>query len=138
VIDRPAVATRVAASAFALCVGACDSPPEPGPPPQPSTTASVELEPGALVEGPTSVLGLRVPVGAEVATEMTDYAVWTVQMRPEIVANYVRARVDGNAVVGARRTVFDGVTLKVPGDTSRLTIIVEPTTFGTRVMMKRR
>ena len=84
-------------------------------------------------------MGLHMPLGAEVGADSGDYAVWSIERRSDLVSNYIRARVDGDAVVGPRRTVFDHVTPKgVDTQDIKVTIMVEPSAFGTRVLMRRR
>jgi hypothetical protein len=70
------------------------------------------LEPGELIEGKETVLGLKVPRDLRVTISTKDRGIAEGRVETERVANYVRARVkDGKVTVGASSTVFEGVKL---------------------------
>ena len=109
-----------------------------GPPPPPDTNAASSPAParpkpaapvdhlanGELAEGKDSIFGLRMPHVMELQWKFPTEGLAVGDVEPELVANYVRARVSGGKLsVGASQTLFEDV--HVGTDTRPLRIKIE-------------
>jgi hypothetical protein len=110
---------RLAALAATACLvcAACRKEPTPTASPAPAPTASAKgadrLLPGELAEGSEKVLGLVLPRDLRIERGFNDSALAKSTLRPEPIANYLRARVEGGKVeVGVARTVFNDAHVK--------------------------
>lgn len=104
------------ASATVGLLVACRKDPNAGAPAEPSTAPSAAPAPadhlakGELVESKEKLFALALPRDLKPAYAFPDVAVARGEVEPELVANYVRARVSGGKVtIGASQTVFDNV-----------------------------
>jgi hypothetical protein len=103
--------------AAAACRGKGENPPPPrltwGQPPKPVD----HLAKNELVEGKETALGLVLPRDLKIVSGSRESVVARGDVAPELVANYIRARVGGGSVtLGAAQTRFERVTvLKEPG-----------------------
>lgn len=124
----------MAATACLVCA-ACRKEPtpkaSPAPPePAPSATSADRLLPGELAEGSQKVFGLVLPRNVRLEGAFNDSAFAKSTLRPEPIANYVRARVEGGSVeVGVARTVFNDAHVKgaPPGKRVRIEVSLEDT-----------
>jgi hypothetical protein len=87
--------------------------PVPAPSPSSSVRAADRLLPGELAEGPDRPMGLAIPRDMHLLRVFDDSAIARGRVAAEAVANYVRKRVDAQAVeIGTGRTVFPKAHVK--------------------------
>jgi hypothetical protein len=113
------IAQRLAAMAATACLvcAACRKEPTPKASPAPAPIVSAagadRLLPGELAEGTEKVFGLVLPRDLRIERAFDDSALAKSTLRPEPIAHYVRARVEGgNVEVGVARTVFNDAHVK--------------------------
>jgi hypothetical protein len=113
-----------ALATLAAFAGACKR--EPPPPPAPPAPVD-QLAPGEVVEGKDKAFALPLPRHTKVTGRFDTSVTVRSPLKPEDLANFVRARVkDGNVVAGGAATTFEDVV--VPAEPQRrLTIEVRKT-----------
>ena len=116
--------------AVALLTFACGCKRKP-PPPPPAPVAPVDqLAPNEIVEGKEKAFSLPLPRHATVTARFDTSVTVRSPLKPEDLANFVRARVkEGNIVAGGAATRFENVV--VPTEPQRrLTIDVRRSTYS--------
>jgi hypothetical protein len=119
------VRLTVVAAALAVASG-CKSKPPPSDPAPPSAPAD-HLATNEVVEGKEKAFSLPLPFHAQVTAKFKDAITVRSPLKPEELANFVRARVkEGNVIPGGASTTFENVI--VPAEpTRRLSIEVRRT-----------
>lgn len=106
-ITSRALVLLLAAVAAACKRPAPTEPADAAPPPPPDHLAT-----GEVVAGTEMAFGLTLPRASRVVGRYTGSVVARSPLSPELVSNFVRARVKGGrCIVGATSTVFDHVVL---------------------------
>ncbi len=124
---------RIAVWAACLGLVACRKEPPPpeatetrSAPPKAATSAAPadHLAKGELVAGKEKAFALVLPRDLKLAWSFPDVALARGDVEPELVANYVRARVGGGTVtIGASQTLFEGVRVAAePGKDLRIKV----------------
>lgn len=118
-----AVAIAFSAAALSAACKSKQAPPEPPPPPAPVD----HLATNEVVEGKEKAFALPLPFYSQVTGRFQTSITVRSALKPEELANFVRARVkEGNIVVGGASTTFENVI--VPAEPARkLTIEVRRT-----------
>lgn len=116
----------VALVTLAASSGACKRKPPPPPAPPPPVD---QLAPNEIVEGTDKAFALPLPRHTRVTGRFDTSVTARSPLKPEDLANFVRARVkEGNVVAGGAATTFEDVV--VPAEPQRrLTIEVRKTTL---------
>lgn len=124
----------VALVAAALALSGCERDREPAP--APSAAVVEAADPDMLLEGPLVVMGLRLPVGADVSGKNLTAASVRVPHPMEKVASYLRAHLDAPSVdTGPQKTVFSQARPKGVSTGPLLKIVVVRRLFGTELLI---
>ena len=121
-MHKPALAVVVA-----VLASGCERGTDGAAPYRPAPSASVaplpidHLAPGELAEGPEKAFGLAIPRTFRVGRRFDDSVFASGAASPETVANYVRRRIEAEAVeIGPTRTIFVRARVKGVGPNSPL------------------
>lgn len=105
-------------------------------PPAPSAVVVEAADPEMLLEGPLVVMGLRLPVGAEISGKNVTAASVRVPHPMEKVASYLRAHLEAPSVdTGPQKTVFSQARPKGATSGPLLKIVVVRRLFGTELLI---
>jgi hypothetical protein len=127
-VARLRLITLCAAAWFTAAAGmGCKSKPPPEPPAPAPPAPADHLATNEVIEGKDKAFALPLPFYSRVTGRFTTSVTVRSALKPEELANFVRARVkDGNVVAGGASTTFENVI--VPAEpTRKLTIEVRRT-----------
>ncbi len=106
------------------------------PPPAPSAVVVEATDPDMLLEGPLTVMGLRLPAGADIAGKNVTAASVRIPQPMEKVASYLRAHLEASSVeTGPQKTVFSQARPKGATSGPLLKVIVVRKLFGTELLI---
>lgn len=127
--------TCILAPLAAIGLVACER--DPAPAPSPSAIRVEAADPEMLLEGPTVVMGLRLPAGSTVMGKKVTSASVSIPHPMEKVSNYLRAHLETTSVeTGPQKTVFLGAKPKTAAATDQpLKVVVIRKMFGAELLI---